>query len=520
MMHWLRNAAIGVKVSMTPAVGVVCLALMGMVGWYANVTLGDSLSALAEKRLPRVIRFNELQGEVVAVHKLLSQSLVWEGAGYKAERIAQLDSRIRAELDRVGTLIAALAADATLDDTERTHAQKLQADFVKFRKFTGDVLDMKTGMLNNAAGFLTNVDELYASIMSSFAALVDYEKALAVALAKDGRDLAARNNVVILGSTLGAALLAAGCAWLAALLIVRPLRQAASLAMAMSKGDFVSTEPTQASRDATGRVLLALGEVSGNLGRIVRDIRATADHVHQASEEIATGNVDLAQRTETTVAALQRTAASLEQLTGTIRQTADHAQQANGMARHATAVAHEGGTAVADVVTTMECIDAQAKKIGEIIGVIDSLAFQTNILALNAAVEAARAGEHGRGFAVVAQEVRSLAQRSAASAREIRVLIASSVEQVQQGSQKVHAAGATMQRIVESIQTVSGTVDAISRAAAEQAQGVEQVNGAVAEMDRNTQQNAALVVQARSATEALKGQAQRLAQSIATLRTG
>ena len=168
----------------------------------------------------------------------------------------------------------------------------------------------------------------------------------------------------------------------------------------------------------------------------------------------------------------------------------------------------------------MECIDAQAKKIGEIIGVIDSLAFQTNILALNAAVEAARAGEHGRGFAVVAQEVRSLAQRSAASAREIRVLIASSVEQVQQGSQKVHAAGATMQRIVDSIQTVSGTVDAISRAAAEQAQGVEQVNGAVAEMDRNTQQNAALVVQARSATEALKGQAQRLAQSIATLRTG
>ena len=518
-MHWLRNAAIGVKVSMAPAVGVLCLAFMGGVGWYANVTLRDSLSTLADERMPRVIRFNELRDEVVAVNKLISQSLVWEGAGYKAERIAELDRRVRAELDRVGTLVAGLASDATLDETERAHAQKLQADFVKFRKFAGEVLDMKTGMLNNAAGFLTNVDELYASMMSGFRELVGYEKAQAVALAQGGRELASHNNVIIIGSSLGAALLAAGCAWLAALLIVRPLRQASSLAMAMSKGDFTSAHAAQTSRDATGRVLMALGEVSGNLGRIVRDIRATADHVHQASEEIATGNVDLSQRTETTAAALQRTAASLEQLTGTIRQTADHAERANGMARDATTVAHEGGTAVADVVTTMQSIDAQAKKIGDIIGVIDSLAFQTKILALNAAVEAARAGVHGRGFAVVAQEVRSLAQRSAESAREIRMLIASSVQQVEQGSQKVHAAGATMLRIVESIQTVSGTVDAISRAAAEQARGVEQVNGAVAEMDRNTQQNAALVVQARSATEALKGQAQRLAESIATLRT-
>ncbi len=519
MMHWLRNAAIGLKVSMAPAVGVLCLAFMGGVGWYANVTLGDSLSALAEERMPRVIRFNELQHEVVSVNKLISQSLVWEGAGYKAERIAELDRRVRAELDRVGTLIAGLAADASLDEMERTHAQKLQADFAKFSKFSGEVLDMKTGMLNNAAGFLTNVDELYASMMSTFGKLVEHEKALAMAVATGGRELASRNNVIILSSSLGAALLAAGCAWLAALLIVRPLRQAASLAMAMSKGDFVNSAPTQTSRDATGRVLMALGEVSGNLGRIVRDIRTTSEHVHQASQEIASGNVDLSQRTETTVAALQRTAASLEQLTGTIRQTADHAERANGMARQATTVADEGGAAVADVVATMQSIDAQAKKIGEIIGVIDSLAFQTNILALNAAVEAARAGEHGRGFAVVAQEVRSLAQRSAESAREIRVLIGSSVEQVEKGSQKVQAAGATMQRIVASIQTVSGTVDAISRAAAEQARGVEQVNGAVAEMDRNTQQNAALVVQATAATEALKGQAQRLAQSIATLRT-
>jgi methyl-accepting chemotaxis protein len=303
-----------------------------------------------------------------------------------------------------------------------------------------------------------------------------------------------------------------------AALIVRPLETAVQTARAMSGGDF-RTAPAAGSNDATGRVLHALAEVSGNLGRIVRDIRATADEVSVASTQLANGNVDLSRRTETNVAALQRTAASIEQLTATIRQSADNAAQANQMAQQASQVAGEGGEAVAEVVSTMQQIDAQAKKIREITGVIDSLAFQTNILALNAAVDAARAGEHGRGFAVVAAEVRTLAQRSAESAKEIRGLIGSSVDQVESGTQKVQAAGATMQRIVESIQSVSATVEAISLAAAEQARGVAEVNTAVAEMDRNTQQNASLVEEATAATESLKDQARRLAESIGSRRT-
>lgn len=517
-MRWLKNASIGLKVSLAPVIGLLCLAFMGAVGWYANVSLGNTLSVLAEDRLPRVIRFNHLHIHLVGLNTLLSRSLAWEGAGYKADKIAALDKKVAGELDRVGRLLDELVADPHLDGVELDAARKLVAEYAKFRKFAGEVLDVKSGMLTNAAGFMTNVEDSYTAMTSSFNLLVEHEKALAVEAAAGGRELASRNNRLIVLSLVGAALLAGACAWVAVGLIVRPLRVAAQTAMAMSKGDF-SAVPSSGSSDATGRVLNALAEVSGNLGQIVRDIRASADEVSVASHQIANGNVDLSRRTETTVAALQRTVASLEELTVAIRHSADNAAEANGMARQASQVAAEGGIAVAKAVTTMQQIDAQAKKIREIIGVIDGLAFQTNILALNAAVEAARAGEHGRGFAVVAQEVRRLAQRSAESAKEIRVLIGASVDQVESGTSKVLAAGATMQRIVESIQKVSITVDAISHAAAEQARNVTEVNSAVAEMERDTQHNAALVEQAAAATEALKNQARQLADSVGALRT-
>ncbi len=517
-MRWLRNAPIGLKVAMAPAVGVLCLALMGVVGWYANLSLGTTLSALAEQRLPRVVHFSQLHKELLGLNALISRSLSWEGAGYKADKIAELDKRIVAELDRFGKALEAERADAALDEVERGHAQKLVAEYARFRKFATDVLDVKTGMLANAAGFMTNIETSYGTMTATFEQLIEHEKALSTEDASRGKDLASRNNMVIVAAFVGATLLASICAWMVAALIVRPLETAVQTARAMSGGDF-RTAPAAGSNDATGRVLHALAEVSGNLGRIVRDIRATADEVSVASTQLANGNVDLSRRTETNVAALQRTAASIEQLTATIRQSADNAAQANQMAQQASQVAGEGGEAVAEVVSTMQQIDAQAKKIREITGVIDSLAFQTNILALNAAVEAARAGEHGRGFAVVAAEVRTLAQRSAESAKEIRGLIGSSVDQVESGTQKVQAAGATMQRIVESIQSVSATVEAISLAAAEQARGVAEVNTAVAEMDRNTQQNASLVEQATAATESLKDQARRLAESIGSLRT-
>jgi methyl-accepting chemotaxis protein len=263
----------------------------------------------------------------------------------------------------------------------------------------------------------------------------------------------------------------------------------------------------------------------GHLVKVLRrvessiiQVRSSADSIGVAAAEIASGNLDLSQRTEQAASSLQQTSSSMEQLTGTVRQTADSARTANQLASSASSVAQRGGDVVAQVVTTMEDINASSRKIADIIGTIDGIAFQTNILALNAAVEAARAGEQGRGFAVVASEVRSLAQRSAAAAREIKSLIGSSVEKVESGSRLVQDAGTTMSEIVASVQRVSDVIGEISAAAAEQSSGIGQVNGAVSSLDRATQQNAALVEQSAAAAESLKDQAARLTTLVATFQ--
>ncbi len=252
--------------------------------------------------------------------------------------------------------------------------------------------------------------------------------------------------------------------------------------------------------------------------RSISEVRASAESIGTAAQEIAAGNNDLSQRTEQGAGALQQTASSMVQISATVRQTADSARTADQLAHSAATVAQRGGSVVAQVVSTMEDINTSSKKISDIIGVIDGIAFQTNILALNAAVEAARAGEQGRGFAVVASEVRSLAQRSAEAAREIKTLIGASVDKVESGTRLVADAGSTMTEIVASVQRVNDIISEISAAAAEQSSGLGQVNGAVADLDRMTQQNAALVEESAAAAESLKDQAGRLGSLVATFR--
>jgi methyl-accepting chemotaxis protein len=259
-------------------------------------------------------------------------------------------------------------------------------------------------------------------------------------------------------------------------------------------------------------LMASLGQMQMALRELVGQIRSSVESIMTASSEIAAGNQDLSARTEQTASNLQQTAASMEELTGTVNQSADSARQAKQLASSAAAVAARGGVVVSQVVTTMDGINASSKKIADIIGVIDGIAFQTNILALNAAVEAARAGEQGRGFAVVASEVRSLAGRSAEAAREIRSLIADSVEKADAGSRLVGEAGRTMTEIVSSVQRVSDIVGEISAATSEQSNGISQVNSAISNLDQMTQQNSALVEQSTAAAESLKDQATRLAQ--------
>jgi methyl-accepting chemotaxis protein len=319
-----------------------------------------------------------------------------------------------------------------------------------------------------------------------------------------------------MGGTL-AVLLAVALAWRLTRSIVAPIAHATEVAKSIAAGD-LSRRIEVRGRDEAAELLIGLQAMQQSLQRLVGRVRSSTDSINTASAEIASGNQDLSARTEQAASSLQQTASSMEQLTGTVRQSADSARQANQLASSAAQVAQRGGSVVSQVVSTMEEINQSSKKIADIIGVIDGIAFQTNILALNAAVEAARAGEQGRGFAVVASEVRSLAQRSAEAAKEIKALIGTSVDKVETGSKLVADAGSTMNEIVASVQRVSDMIGEITAASSEQSDGIGQVNTAVTQLDQMTQQNAALVEQSAAAAESLKDQAARLAQVVATFR--
>ena len=321
-----------------------------------------------------------------------------------------------------------------------------------------------------------------------------------------------------LGIVAGAALLAAlvNNLWLEAQ-IASPLATVVRVAKNAAAGN-PERNVTLNRVDEIGMLLRAVNQTALNLQSLVDDVSEQVGGVHSASSEIATGNNDLSARTEQTASSLEETAASMEQLSSTVKQNADNAKQANQLALGASAVAVKGGEVVGQVVGTMKDINDSSRKIADIIGVIDGIAFQTNILALNAAVEAARAGEQGRGFAVVASEVRSLAGRSADAAREIKGLIAASVDRVGQGTALVDQAGATMQEIVSSIRRVTDIMGEISSASTEQSAGLAQVGEAVTQMDQATQQNAALVEESAAAAESLSAQAQQLVQAVAVFR--
>ncbi|OJX28063.1 MAG: methyl-accepting chemotaxis protein [Burkholderiales bacterium 68-12] len=308
-------------------------------------------------------------------------------------------------------------------------------------------------------------------------------------------------------------------AWMVTRSIVAPLRQGIQAAEKIAGGDLTQPLDTTA-RDETGQLLQALADMQSRLAAIVGDVRHSAEGVATASAEIAQGNHDLSARTEQQASALQQTSASMEQLGSTVRQNADNARQANQLAVNASSVAQQGGEVVGQVVETMKGISNASSKIADIIGVIDGIAFQTNILALNAAVEAARAGEQGRGFAVVASEVRSLAGRSADAAKEIKQLIGASAERVEAGSALVDRAGSTMQEVVQAIRRVADIVGEISAASSEQSTGVAQVGEAITQMDQTTQQNAALVEQSAAAAGSLRNQAAQLVQTMSIFHTG
>ncbi|MYN27556.1 methyl-accepting chemotaxis protein [Duganella levis] len=405
--------------------------------------------------------------------------------------------------------------------------KKLMDELVEMRKLYVSSRDnvMKAKSAGNDAEATRLLEQVYLPAAKTYEGklqnILDHQRKEIDAAASRIDEVAAQSrNLLVMLAILVVAFGVAFAWWLTSG-ITRPINEAVALAESVAEGDLVDHRHgahDDYSKDETGKLLRALQRMSASLVRIVGDVRNGTDTITTASTEIAAGNLDLSSRTEEQASALEETASSMEELTSTVKQNAENARQANQLAASAAEVAQRGGSEVSDVVQTMASIDQSSKKIVDIIGVIDGIAFQTNILALNAAVEAARAGEQGRGFAVVASEVRNLAQRSAAAAKEIKTLIDDSVGKVETGTRLVGQAGSTMEQVVSSIQRVTAIMAEISNASVEQTHGIEQINIAISQMDHVTQQNAALVEQAAAAAGAMQEQAAQLADAVSIFK--
>ncbi|MBA5685781.1 methyl-accepting chemotaxis protein [Rugamonas apoptosis] len=508
-MMKFANLAIGTRMAL--GYGLVLLLLAGVAasGLYGMARSNAALQDVVEVNAVRIAMLEQMEGSTHVVARvmrtiaLLSDQAAMDAERKEIARAREQYTRAQAALEATGLDQAGQAFVARIKRYQAV-ARPLND---QFNAMMWDDKDGAVALLLRRAGPAT---ETWRMEIDAFIAVQreksrhDAEQAALAYREARWRMLALSGIAIALG---------AGAAWRMTGSVTVPIVTAVRVAQSVARGD-LSSHVAARSDDEAGQLLRALTEMNGNLVRIVAQVRGSADSIATASAQIAAGNQDLSSRTEQQAGELEQTAASMEELTSTVRHNADNAQQANQLAIAASHVAQEGGAVVSRVIETMTGIHAAAGKIADIIGVIDGIAFQTNILALNAAVEAARAGEQGRGFAVVAGEVRNLAQRAAAAAREIKELIGDSLSKVDAGTELAGQAGTTMQDVVASIASVTAIMAEISAANREQAIGIEQVNLAVVRMDQSTQQNAALVEQATAAAGAMEEQSARLAQVV------
>jgi methyl-accepting chemotaxis protein-1 (serine sensor receptor) len=444
--------------------------------------------------------------------------LVTDAKDVELEKAAVLKAhdQVGAALDRLKATVAQ-ASDVT--DRDRELVAEIGRVEALYGPVATDIVGKALGGQKEAAVTRMNADcrPLLAELLKATNDYIAYDQDLARQRVQAAEDSYATDRLRMASVSALAVLIALSLGWMLASAVTRPLERCVVLAEAVASGD-LSSHIVVDRNDETGQLLAALSRMNGSLVTMVGQVRLSAEGIATASSEIASGNHDLSSRTEQQASALQQTAASMQQMTSTVQQSADSARAASQLAAAAADVAGKGGAVVQRVVTTMSDISASSNKIADIIGTIDGIAFQTNILALNAAVEAARAGEQGRGFAVVAGEVRSLAQRSADAAKQIKSLIGDSVDKVEAGSQLVGEAGSTMDDVVSQVRRMTDLMGEINASSAEQTTGIVQVNQAVASIDHGTQQNAALVEESAAAAESLKQQAAGLLQLVAAFK--
>jgi len=512
-MEFLRNLRIGRRLGLAFGLVLLLLAAVSWQGMQGSARVFADLKTIYEDRTIPLKQIGEIDGLMLR-NRILVMEMLREPAA-----LPDLDSQLQANIGRVtSTWKAYMATYLTPQEKQLAEAfTEVRGTYVREGLLaTRDAL--KAGELERAQQLYgERIVPLGAKAKEGIDALIKLQ--IEVAAASYAQADATRDSVRawILGVSLVAALLAVVAGLLATRSITTPMQQAVGFAQTVADGDLRAEAPVQGSDEAT-QLMSALNQMNGSLMRIVTQVRDSSESIATGSREIASGSMDLSQRTEEQASNLQQTAASMEELSSTVRNNADTAAQANALASQAAEAAGQGGAVVAQVVSTMQGIADASKRIADIIGVIDGIAFQTNILALNAAVEAARAGEQGRGFAVVASEVRALAQRSAQAAREIKVLINDSVVQVESGSRLADDAGSAMGGIVTQVRQVSQLIAEIASASGEQSKGIGQIGDAVNQLDQVTQQNAALVEQSTAAAESLQHQAAELARLVGVFK--
>ncbi|MBI0331135.1 methyl-accepting chemotaxis protein [Burkholderia plantarii] len=514
-MKVLNNLKIGVRLGSAFAVTLALLCMVGALALIQASRIHDNTTDLAANWLPSV----QTLGDVRAYANTVRRS--------STSRLVALDEKDR-DSYWARHEAAAVKLDATMKKYERFIASPEESELFRQTKTAWAAYseaDARLNQLSQSADHFDDARRLSAGesskLFSTFTELVERDIALNAAGAARASAEADESYRSAIWLTTVLIVIALGMSLVVAYFITRsitmPIRTSVTIAETVARGDLTSRIEV-AGRDETSQLLRALKSMNERLAEVVGRVRAGSDSIATGAAQIAAGNSDLSQRTEEQAASLEETAASMEELTATVKQNTESAQQGNSLAANASEVARRGGDVVGRVVTTMREISASSAKVGEIISVIEGIAFQTNILALNAAVEAARAGDQGRGFAVVAGEVRTLAQRSATAAKEIKALIESSVERVQVGSGLVDEAGRTMEEVVQSVQRVADLMGEITAASVEQRTGIEQVNIAVTQMDEVTQQNAALVEEASAAAQSMASQSNALRETVSIFR--
>ncbi|OWW19442.1 methyl-accepting chemotaxis protein [Noviherbaspirillum denitrificans] len=510
----LNRMRIGQRLALGFGVVTTLLVLLACLAYLRISSLAEEINHMVNDRYPKTVVANKIKADLDESIRSMLNVLVMQDAGQIKKELANIAERnksIDASINRLGTIISDGKGKEQV-----TAIGELRDKFIPAQnKFVALINeDKKDEAMVKLMFSVRPLQGKYFEQLDAFVKQQDGEMAQA---GEDSTAAASQTALFILALAAGAAALSILVGFLTTRRITGPLNEAVEVAKRVADGDLTSDIQVR-TQDETGELMKALQHMNQSLATLVGDVRQGTETIAAASREIASGNMDLSHHTQEQAGALQETASSMGQLTQTVRENAENAREANQLAATASNIAEKGGAVVSQVVQTMGSINESSRKIVDIIGVIDGIAFQTNILALNAAVEAARAGEQGRGFAVVAAEVRNLAQRSASAAKEIKQLISDSVDKVDTGARLVDEAGSTMNEVVASVRRVTGIMAEITAANQEQSASIEQLNHMIVQMDGVTQQNASLVEEAAASAESMQNQASALSQLVSVFK--